>query len=91
MVNNQKHIFLYKENNTVGSKSIIFTSSLTYNIISHLKSSVLPGFLLLSVNPKETITDVQKDLYTGYQRVIFNIEKRSTLKIQHDGIQELVK
>lgn len=50
------------------AKALFFTSSLIYNIISHLKSSVLPGFLLLSVNPKETITDVQKDLYTGYPK-----------------------
>lgn len=50
------------------AKALFFTSSLIYNIISHLKSSVLPGFLLLSVSPKETITDVQKDLYTGYPK-----------------------
>ena len=35
------------------AKALFFTSSLIYNIISHLKSSVLPGFLLLSVNPKK--------------------------------------
>lgn len=52
------------------AKALFFTSSLIY-IISHLKSSVLPGFLLLSVNPKETITDVQKDLYTGYPKSNF--------------------